>query len=469
MSILVPIALFGWMPVVLFIFAVLPPRRAVIVAFLLAWLFLPVAGYKTSGLPDYTKMSATCVGVLLATAVFDTGRFFSLRPRWVDLPMAIWCAVPVATSLSNELGLYDGFSNAFARVVAWGLPYLIGRMYFSDLASLRELAIGVVISGLIYVPLCLFEIKMSPQLRFWVYGPECNAWWDSSITRFGGYRPVVFMQNGLAVGMWMATASIVAVWLWAGRALRSMWNVSPVVLVGALVVTTVLCKSLGSLALMAIGLVALFLGRKLRTSSIVLMVIAAPVVYMSARTIGGWSGQQMASLAELISSDRAASLQTRLTNEDLLGSRAMLRPVLGWGGWGRNFEFDAETTRYRGIPDGMWIIAFGVNGVLGLAALFAVQLLPPVLVLRRCPARAWAAPALAAPVAMAIVLSLYAIDNLFNAMTNPVYMLVAGGLSNWYLASRSPRALRPGLAGPTQWYLREEGPPSQRAPQARLP
>ena len=51
MTILVPIALFGWIPVVLMIFSLLPPRRAVIAAFISAWLFLPMAGYSDSGVP----------------------------------------------------------------------------------------------------------------------------------------------------------------------------------------------------------------------------------------------------------------------------------------------------------------------------------------------------------------------------------------------------------------------------------
>ena len=59
MGFLVPLTLFGWIPFVLALFALLPPRRAVVTAFLAAWLFLPMAGYGVKGLPDYTKMSAT--------------------------------------------------------------------------------------------------------------------------------------------------------------------------------------------------------------------------------------------------------------------------------------------------------------------------------------------------------------------------------------------------------------------------
>src|SRR3712207_5078886 len=110
MQFLVTLALFGWIPVVFLLFALLPPRRAVIAAFLLAWLFLPMAGFKIAGLPDYTKMSATCFGVLLASAVFDPDRLLSFRFSWVDLPAAVFCTSPFVTSVVNGLGMYDGMS-----------------------------------------------------------------------------------------------------------------------------------------------------------------------------------------------------------------------------------------------------------------------------------------------------------------------------------------------------------------------
>ena len=50
MTILVPITLFGWVPCVLLLFLWLPPRRAVIAAFMGGWLFLPAA---TSSYPGF--------------------------------------------------------------------------------------------------------------------------------------------------------------------------------------------------------------------------------------------------------------------------------------------------------------------------------------------------------------------------------------------------------------------------------
>src|SRR4051812_36931761 len=94
MPTLIPIVLFGWVPLVVLMFYILPGRRAAILSFVLAWMFLPMAGYKIPGLPVYDKMNATSLAVLLATALFHPGRFLQFRLSLFDLPMLIYCLSP---------------------------------------------------------------------------------------------------------------------------------------------------------------------------------------------------------------------------------------------------------------------------------------------------------------------------------------------------------------------------------------
>lgn len=150
-----PIALLvviAWIPTVLYLFQRFPPQRAVIVSFIAAWLFLPVINYTLPGIPDITKMNATCYGILLATVIYDAGRITSFKFGWLDLPMLIWCLCPLASSIANDLGLYNGFSAVLDQTMTWGVPYFLGRIYLANLAGLRQLAIGVFIGGLTYIP-----------------------------------------------------------------------------------------------------------------------------------------------------------------------------------------------------------------------------------------------------------------------------------------------------------------------------
>src|SRR5262245_36172231 len=253
-TVLVPITLYGWIVVAIGLFAVLPPRRAVLCAYLLAWLLLPQAGIPFSGFPDLNKISATSLGAFVGVVLFDAGRLLRYRPSWVDIPIIVWCLSSLPSSLTNELppeatsALYDGLSGVMKDIFLWGIPYLIGRLYFTDLAALRELAIGIFLGGLLYLPLCAYELKMSPHLHQMVYGFHPSSFLMT--LRYGGYRPMVFMQHGLMVGMWMTSASLVGIWLWQFGALRSVLHVPMLRLVPALVIGTGMCKSDGVIGLL---------------------------------------------------------------------------------------------------------------------------------------------------------------------------------------------------------------------------
>lgn len=436
---LVHAALLGWIPFVFVLFAFLPARTAVLVAVFGAWMFLPVYGYDVRGLPPYTKETAAGVVVLLGALLFDPLRVTSVRPSWIDLPMALWCLCPIASSVSNGLGVYDGLSTALTHVFAWGAPYYIGRAYFADLGGLRALAMAVVVGGVVYAPLCLYEVKMSPQLHRTVYGFFQHGF--AQTIRFGGFRPMVFMQHGLAVGMFMAGAALVASWLWVARSERWVWRLPMWLVAVGLLVTTFLCKSLGAAALLVAGMGALLAMKLFRTRLALAALAAVPLVYMTARSTGDWSGDGLADTAAMISPERADSLRTRLHNEDMLVARALQQPLFGWGGWNRARVID-DWGNDQSITDGLWIIALGNTGLVGLGSLTAALLLPPVLLLVRWKAPAWRAPAGAPVAALATLLVLHSVDNLFNAMTSPVFIIIAGGLAGLAAQRKAPARAR---------------------------
>ena len=158
------ILIVAWIPVVLVVFMMLPARRAMVASAVTGWLLLPPLGIGLAGLPDYTKTGAAVLSILLATIIFEPTRLFTFRPRWFDLPVIVFCVCPFFSSTANELGAYDGIAAVFTQCVNWLLPYAIGRLYLTDVASFRELGLGMIIGGLCLIPLCLIEFKMSPIL-----------------------------------------------------------------------------------------------------------------------------------------------------------------------------------------------------------------------------------------------------------------------------------------------------------------
>ena len=114
------IALLGWIPVVIVLFALVPARKAAATAVIGAWLLLPPFSLAIASLPDYSKSTAATVGILLGTLIFGPDRLLSFRPRWFDLPMLLWCFCGIFSSLQNGLGLYDGLSDALGQILDLG-------------------------------------------------------------------------------------------------------------------------------------------------------------------------------------------------------------------------------------------------------------------------------------------------------------------------------------------------------------
>lgn len=429
MNMFAHIMMFAWIPIVFGLFVKLPPRRAVIVSFIFAWLFLPMAEYKIPGFPNYTKMSATCVGVFIGAAIFNTQQLLSFRLRLIDLPMIIWCLCPMASSLSNDLGLYDGLASTLTQTVTWGFPYIIGRIYFCDPAAIKEFAVGIFIGGIIYMPLCWYEIRMSPQLHHMLYGFTQDSF--SETYRYGGWRPMVFMQHGLAVGMWMASASLIGAYLWFSNSIKKIFKIPVSYVVIMLILTLLFCKSTGAIVLFILGLSALLVAHKLKTKILVICLLLVPIVYLSVRATGYWDGDNLAHfIYDNFDRERALSLWTRFDNENMLSKKAMERPAFGWGGWGRSRIYDEQGNDIT-ITDSLWIIALGTNGLVGLGALTISILLPCVILMRRYRTREWFNPKVVATATLAVLLTLYMIDNLLNAMINPIYMLAVGGITSF--------------------------------------
>jgi hypothetical protein len=438
MTPLVPITLFGWIPLVLIMFIAMPPRRAVLVSFFTAWMFLPVAGFRFEGLPEITKMAVTCVGALLGSVIFDPTRLFRLKISPWDLPILVWILAPFPSSMANGYGVYEGLSLVFTQIVSWGLPYLIGRLYFSDLAGLRELAMAFCIGGLVYIPFVLFEARMSPQLHTWVYGFHQHEFLQSR--RGSSWRPTVFMQHGLAVAMFMGTAALCAFWIWIAERKQGFRELPMWVIVAVLYGVALICRSTYALMLLTGGTAALFLSRRMGTRFALAAMVAVPPLYVLLRTYGGWDAQVMRWAANLIETRRLESLETRLQSEDICWQAVQSSALLGLG------RLDGVVMTRDGIafiPDGLWLIALGRYGFVGLAAMLGTLLVPiAVYVSRHSPRTLFSAPYAGATV-MAMVVGLYTMDNLLNAMINPVYLLGAGGLLGLPMLQARRPAFRP--------------------------
>jgi len=438
------LALLGWVPAVLYIFTRFPAQRAVVISFIVAWLFLPIADFVLPAIPDLTKMSATCYGILLATIIFDVGRITSFQPGWLDIPMLIFCWSPFFSSIDNGLGWYDGFSQSLEQIVSWGIPYFLGRIYLNNLAGLRQLAIGIFVGGLTYIPFCLVELRISPQLHRIVYGSHAVPGQFAQTIRYGGYRPTVFMKHGLEVGMWMMAAALVGIWLWRTGVVKKLWNIKIKWLVIALVITVVLVKSTGAYFLLPFGLFLLLFCHRFRTvfPIFLLSILACLYLYQSAFTETYVTDQIVAGMRQVAAEERVESLEFRFNNEELLSDHARKKIVFGWGGWGRAQLYDADGEP-TSTSDSLWIVIFGNMGAVGLISLFGSLIVPfTSLFLSHCPPRSWTKREIAPAAVLGVIVFLYMVDCLLNAFVNPVFVLTNGAITGYVLKGPEPKRVR---------------------------
>jgi hypothetical protein len=181
----------------------------------------------------------------------------------------------------------------------------VGRLYFSDLQGMRELILGFFIAGLVYLPFCLWEMRMSPNLHYHIYGFNPSAFVQAY--RGGGYRPVVFMRHGLMTVMFMGMSALCGCALWLSGAKKTLLKLPIAVPVGALAVTTLLSRSTGAQVLMLAGIGALFFMRYARNPLPVVATALFVIAYVVLRGGGLWDGQDLIRLAD----DAFGSTKTR--------------------------------------------------------------------------------------------------------------------------------------------------------------
>lgn len=481
--------LFVWPVVAIILFRVLPLQKAAVWTMLGGYLLLPAAtSVKLPMLPAIDKGMVPSVTALILCMIYGpkadlaprmTGRFGRLAVFSLVLLMV---GVPVITVILNPepvifgpmyiagLRLYDAFSMISVLIVAL-IPFWIGMRYLNDHAGHRLLLQAFVFGALAYSIPALVEVRLSPQLHTWIYGFFQHDF--TQHIRAGGFRPVVFLNHGLMVGIFLCMAVVAALALWRdelreGKA-TSAWIYAAIWLLIVLVVS----KNLGALAIAALlAVVVVFTGRRLQTT-FAIVIAAVILLYPVLRGAGHIPVEAVYDMALSIDAERAESLRFRLINEDLLLARANEKPAFGWGSWGRNLIYSEENGRVSTIADGAWIIIIGTYGWLGYIAHFGLLTLPILLYTLK---RSQFGPSLVTP-GLLLMLCATLIDLIPNAGLVAYVWLLAGGLAGyvvWRPAENTGTAASPqvqdspvrwGRAAPqpASWVLSNTGP-SQRRP-----
>jgi hypothetical protein len=211
-----------FVPVAIAVLVVWRVRPSISVTILLLGgaMFLPERiALDLPALPVLGKGSLTTLSVFLGLLIRHRRSLASARPgRGLEALVLVMIAGSVGTLLTNRdvlrygttliegLPWYDLLTVPATTILVYGLPFFLGRCFIRDSRDLRIVMTILAAAGLLYSLFMVWEIRMSPQLHRWVYGYHPNQF--AKAVRWGGYRPMVFMESGIAVAIFAATSLI---------------------------------------------------------------------------------------------------------------------------------------------------------------------------------------------------------------------------------------------------------------------
>ncbi len=445
-----------WPFVVFFLFRRLPITQALICSIIAGYLLLPErVGFDLPMIPTIDKYSLPCVmAAIMCVVARRAQRRESLRkgapaatpisershkPQgvWViDILLILLFVSPMLTTLTNSepvfagprfirgLTFYDGLSMTGSQLFSI-IPFLLARRFLASPESHIILLRILCIAGLIYSIPALYEVRMSPQLNVKIYGFFPHSF--SQHIRAGGFRPIVFLSHGLWLGIFFAMAVLAAVTLSRCKDRVSqpgLWRVASF----WLLLVLFLSKSVGAFVIALLLLPAAFL-MKMRTQFLLASILAGIVLLYPMMRGAGWVPiDGIYNTALKFSEERAASLNFRLQNEDNLLARANLKPMTGWGGWGRSNVFDSVTGQDLSTTDGAWIIHIGRSGWLGYIARFGLLTLPIIFLALHHRRRKFGYETSG----LALLLAANLVDLILNATLIPLTWMISGALAGRY-------------------------------------
>jgi hypothetical protein len=443
------LVLLSWPLVALALFRLLSIEKALIWTLISGHLLLPSETFiKFPMIPALDRAFVPALSAMLLCLIFAPRRPASSHlsaqagRQVIFALLAVVIVTPVLTVLHNTepiiegrvflpgLRLYDGF-GLIVQVVVSLIPFWLGLKYLNTRESHIALLHAIAISALFYTLPALIEIRLSPQLHRWVYGFFPQDFIQH--IRDGSFRPLVFLNHGLMLGIFLCMAVISALVLFR-EALREGRPASQWLLAAAwLTLVLFLSKNLGAFLIAAFfGAVVLFLGRRLQVM-LAISVGVIVILYPMLRGAGWIPVDTVHNLALSINEDRAASLKFRLDNEDALLAHANEKPVSGWGSWGRNSLYDPETGQMTSITDGIWLILIGVYGWVGYIGRFGLLTVPILFFAMR--SRTFGPSLVTAGLMMLLCANL--IDLLPNAGLVNYVWLIAGALAGYALSEGS--------------------------------
>jgi hypothetical protein len=444
----------GYVVAAITIFAFSPPRQAVLIATLLGWLLLPVAVYPADtvagdgltmevigiALPSrllVNKAIIVATTVFLCLAVKAPGLFARFRPALPDAALGLFCLSPLLASAAGRISIDQGLLQVAYLTALWGCTWMTGRLALADAEGRRALATAIIAGGLCLVIPAILEGVRPAWLYAAIYGP--HPFQFSGVSRYFGYRPMAFFEDGNQYGIWICMAALVCVHGVLVKRLRSPGDIAVAALLSACALAS---QSIGAILLLAGGCCYMLVSanvRRVALGAAALIAVVGGAGYLSGKVpLRSWafetaSGQAINKVLHLAG---RGSLGWRVQRDQQALKMIHQAPLTGHGTWDWWRPVGAH-------PWGLPQLVAGQFGLLALAlAAFALLAAP----LRDI----WRGSTSVLPLLVLLAM----IDSLLNSSAYILAILAAAAIAvpiRRRGAGDAEKRAQPGGAAPEAW------------------
>ena len=434
------LAILVWPVICLAAFARFKPTIAVLTAFMGSMLFLPEKTELVVPFQPLGKQEVAAIGALLGVLLVGAARrkLIAAKPlRGAELWILVMMVGAFGTSMVNKeplnhgvaflppLSTWEAVSVGVGDVYTYLIPFVLGRALFTTREDAKTLLKAIQLGAIVYVPFIFIEILLSPQMHNWVYGFAQHDFIQT--VRDGGYRPMVFMNHGLGLTLFLAAAVLAGLVLTLAKT-PTVFRLRGRHVAVALLIVLLACKSVGA-AIFAFlfGGVLHFFAPKWQLR--VLMAFSLLVfLYPVSRATEVFPHKELIKVfKDTFGTERAASMEYRFTNEAKLSEHASKKVLYGWGRFRRNMLFASWSENPTSVGDGYWINVYGIRGAVGFVTFFAL-LLTPIFALRKRLKFLASAQDRSLLVGSACILMMFTVDLLPNGLFTNFPVFFAGAL-----------------------------------------
>jgi hypothetical protein len=424
--------------VALVVFCFVRPAYAVAITCFAGWLLLPVGNFPVgsaealfpywitgAAVPSdmlLTKMWWPPAVALSGALLFDQNAVRTFRPSWLDLPIALWCSWPIAQSSVAESSDPQSWIASLYLLLVWGVPWLLGRIYFGGLEGGQRLLTTLVSCLFVIVPIALIEGVVGPRVYGWIYEPHPFRF--DGANRYFGFRPIAFFEHGNQYGLWVAAIALAAIWLWRTSTVPRL-GLMTMTAAGAATAVLLSSQSVGAICLFIGGLGLCFMVgfRVMRWMAISVLILAliggviyvsgtVPLREMAIKTVTGNR------IVDLIRKSGRESFTWRIARDQSALNLIRNRPIVGtprWDWW--------RDVGQR--PWGLFLLIAGQFGFLGALLAFGSLITPVIVRICSISDSRWHYSDL--PVTVIILMSIG--DALLNSFAFYPAILAAGALA----------------------------------------